>query len=121
MRNRRNFLKSLAGITAGISLTGCFSAKNDESDRLGSIEPGKLADLCAVRMDALQTTPMFDVVSHLIYAASSQQVSHVWVAGRMLLQDGQFQHLDIDDIIGRARTWAKRIAAHNGMAGVQTL
>jgi len=92
-----------------------------ESERLGSIEAGKLADLCAVRMDSLQTTPMFDVVSHLIYAASSQQVSHVWVAGRMLLQDGQFLHLDIDDIIGRARAWAKRIAAHNGMAGVQTL
>ncbi len=92
-----------------------------QAERLGSVEAGKLADLCALRMDALQTTPMFDVVSHLIYAASSQQVSHVWVAGRMLLQDGQFLHLDIDDIIGRARTWAQRIAAENGMTGVQTL
>ena len=44
-------------------------------DRIGSIEPGKQADLCAIRLDALQTTPMFDVVSHLVYAASSQQVS----------------------------------------------
>jgi len=91
------------------------------SDHLGSIEAGKLADLCAVRMDSLQTTPMYDVVSHLIYAASSQQVSHVWVGGRMLLQDGEFLHLDIDDIIGRARSWACKIASANGMAGVQTL
>jgi 5-methylthioadenosine/S-adenosylhomocysteine deaminase len=92
-----------------------------QAERLGSIEAGKLADLCAVRMDSLCTTPMFDVVSHLIYAASSRQVTHVWVAGRMLLQDGQFLHLDIDDIIGRARAWARRIVDHNGMAGVQTL
>ncbi|MCW8925670.1 MAG: TRZ/ATZ family hydrolase [Xanthomonadales bacterium] len=92
-----------------------------QSERLGSVEAGKLADLCALRMDALQTTPMFDVVSHLVYAASSQQVSHVWVGGRMLLRDGQFLHLDISDIIGRARNWAQRIAAENGMKGVQML
>jgi 5-methylthioadenosine/S-adenosylhomocysteine deaminase len=92
-----------------------------DSDRLGSVEVGKLADLCAVRMDSLQTTPMFDVVSHLIYAASSQQVSHVWVGGRMLLQDGQFLYLDTDEIIGRARSWARRIATDNGMTGVQIL
>ncbi len=92
-----------------------------QSERLGSVEAGKVADLCALRMDVLQTTPMYDVVSQLVYAASSQQVSHVWVGGRMLLQDGQFLHLDIDDIIGRARDWAQRIAAENGMTGVQML
>ena len=87
-----------------------------ESHRLGSVEAGKLADLCAIRMDSLQTTPMYDVISHLIYAASSQQVSHVWVGGRMLLQDAQFLHLDVDGIIGRAGYWAERIKAENGMA-----
>jgi len=92
-----------------------------ESRRLGSIEAGKLADLCAIRMDSLQTTPMYDVVSHLIYAASSQQVSHVWVGGQMLLQDAQFLHMDVYDIIDRARHWADRIATENGMVGVKTL
>ena len=90
-----------------------------ESHRLGSVEAGKLADLCAIRMDSLQTTPMYDVISHLIYAASSQQVSHVWVGGRMLLQDAQFPHLDVDGIIGRAGYWAERIKAENGMARVK--
>lgn len=78
--------------------------------QLGSIEVGKLADLCAIRLDSLQTTPMYDVVSHLIYAASSQQVSHVWVGGRMLLQDAQFLFMDTGDIMDRANYWAKRIA-----------
>jgi len=87
-----------------------------ESHRLGSVETGKLADLCAIHMDSLQTAPMYDVISHLVYAASSQQVSHVWVGGRMLLQDAQFLHMDVDDIIGRADYWAERIKLENGMA-----
>jgi 5-methylthioadenosine/S-adenosylhomocysteine deaminase len=61
------------------------------------------------------------VVSNLIYAASSQQVSHVWVGGRMLLQDAQFLHMDVNDIIDRANNWAQRIAAENGMQGVKML
>ena len=81
-----------------------------QENLLGSIEAGKLADLCAIRLDSLQTTPMYDVVSHLVYAASSQQVSHVWVGGRMLLQDAQFLHMDIGDIMERANDWAMRIA-----------
>jgi 5-methylthioadenosine/S-adenosylhomocysteine deaminase len=77
---------------------------------LGSVEAGKLADLCAIRLDSLQTTPIYDVVSHLVYAASSQQVSHVWVGGRMLLEDARFLHIDVDDIMQRANDWAMRIA-----------
>ena len=85
-----------------------------KSQQLGSIEVGKLADLSAIRLDSLQTTPIYDVVSHLIYAASSQQVSHVWVGGRMLLQNGQFLHLDVDDIIDRAKFWAEKITVKPG-------
>ena len=85
-----------------------------KSQQLGSIEVGKLADLSAIRLDSLQTTPIYDVVSHLIYAASSQQVSHVWVGGRMLLQNGQFLHLDVDDIIDRAKFWAEQITVKPG-------
>jgi len=82
--------------------------------QLGSIEAGKLADLSAIRLDSLQTTPMYDVVSHLIYAASSQQVSHVWVGGRMLLKDSRFLYMDTGDIMDRANYWAKRIATETG-------
>ena len=93
-----------------------------QQDRLGSIEVGKLADLSAIRLDVLQTTPMYDVVSHLVYAASSQQVSHVWVGGRMLLKDRQFLTMDTDDIMDRANHWARRIATGavgNAIPGAQ--
>jgi len=82
-----------------------------KESQLGSVEAGKLADLCAIRLDTLQTTPMYDVVSHLIYAVSSQQVSHVWVGGRMLLQDKKFLCMDDSDIMQRANDWAKRITS----------
>ena len=89
-----------------------------KSRQLGSIEAGKLADLCAIRMDSLRTSPMYDVVSHLIYAASSQQVSHVWVAGRLLLEDGQFVNLDVNEIKDRAKYWANKIAVAPVATGV---
>ena len=92
-----------------------------KSDKLGSIETGKLADLSAIRLDSLQTTPMYDVVSHVIYAASSQQVSHVWVAGRLLLENEQFLHMDVEDIMDRARHWAGRIVAETGASKGQAL
>jgi 5-methylthioadenosine/S-adenosylhomocysteine deaminase len=81
-----------------------------KTDQLGSVEAGKLADLCAIRLDSLRTAPMYDVVSHLIYAVSSQQVSHVWVGGQLLLENGQFLRMDVDDVIQRANDWAGRIA-----------
>jgi len=50
----------------------------------------------------------------LIYAASSQQVSHVWVGGQLLLENSEFLHMDVSEIIDRANYWAKRIATENG-------
>jgi 5-methylthioadenosine/S-adenosylhomocysteine deaminase len=49
--------------------------------KIGSVEVGKLADLIAVSMDVLMMQPCFDPVSHLVYVASREHVSHVWVSG----------------------------------------
>ena len=62
---------------------------------IGSITPGKSADLCAVDLGALEARPCFDPVSHLINVAGRECVSHVWVAGKCcvdhktLLRDDQ--------------------------------
>jgi len=50
-------------------------------DKIGSIEVGKLADLTAVRVSAIEMQPCFDPVSHLVYVAGREHVSHVWVNG----------------------------------------
>ena len=53
--------------------------------RIGSIEPGKRADLVAVHMRAPELAPCYDPVSHLVYAAGREHVSHVWVDGEQKL------------------------------------
>lgn len=80
-------------------------------DRLGTIETGKQADLCALDLDAPETQPLHHVHSQLVYAASSRQFTDVWVAGRRLLHDGVATTLDSDDILGRARHWQQQMTA----------
>ena len=49
---------------------------------VGSLEPGKQADIACVDLSALETQPLHHVVSQLIYATGRQQVSDVWIAGK---------------------------------------
>jgi len=79
-------------------------------DRLGSLEVGKLADVIAVDLAHPQTQPVYDPISQLVYAADGSQVTHGWVGGRPVLRDRQLAHMDLDDILDRARDWGERIA-----------
>ncbi|WP_334178031.1 TRZ/ATZ family hydrolase [Pseudoxanthomonas sp.] len=79
-------------------------------DRIGSIEPGKEADLVCVDLSALETQPLHHVVSQLIYATGRQQVSDVWIAGRPKLLQRVLVEMDIDGVIANARQWRERIA-----------
>ena len=78
---------------------------------IGSLRAGKWADLTAVDLGALNTQPVYDVHSTLVYAAGRHQVSDVWVAGKRLLQDRRLTNLDADTIMARAEDWRGRIAA----------
>jgi 5-methylthioadenosine/S-adenosylhomocysteine deaminase len=80
-------------------------------EELGSLSPGKWADLCAVDLDSAGTRPVHDVISTLVYATNRDQVSDVWVAGRRLLQGGRLTKLDQAALIQRAEVWRERIAA----------
>jgi len=79
-------------------------------ERIGSIERGKQADLCALDLNAPETQPLYHVVSQLIYAASRRQVSDVWVAGKRLLDHGELTTIDLDTVINSARQWQSRLA-----------
>lgn len=74
----------------------------------GSLEAGKWADLCAVDLGRLNTSPLYDVCSHLVYAAQSSQVSHVWCAGRPLLADGELLTLEEDTVLESAAHWREQ-------------
>lgn len=75
----------------------------------GSLEAGKWADLCAVDLGRLNTSPLYDVCSHLVYAAQSSQVSHVWCAGRPLLADGELLTLEENAVLESAARWRERV------------
>lgn len=78
---------------------------------IGSIEPGKWADLIAVNLSDINTQPVFHPSSHLVYAVNSRQVSDVWVAGKRLLQNSEFTQSDKKDILAKANRWAERFKA----------
>lgn len=79
-------------------------------DSIGSIEPGKQADLCAIDLMQPETQPLHNVVSQLVYAASARQVTDVWVAGRRVLDGGALVTVDQDEIIETAERWRGRLA-----------
>ncbi len=78
-------------------------------ERIGSIIPGKSADLAAVGFDSLELQPAYDVVSHLVYACGREHVTDVWVGGERVLQDRMLTRLDLADLQGRALLWQTKI------------
>jgi 5-methylthioadenosine/S-adenosylhomocysteine deaminase len=79
------------------------------ADRIGSLEPGKQADLITVRLDDARETPMFDPVSHLVYVAHGDDVRDTIVAGRVLMRDRQVLSLKAADVVRDARAMAERV------------
>ncbi|BAL25847.1 TRZ/ATZ family hydrolase [Azoarcus sp. KH32C] len=81
------------------------------SDRIGSIEVGKEADLCAVALDALETRPCFDPASHLVYVAGREHVSHVWVGGEIRMNKGALMlQFNDTDLLGLAAMWQTKLS-----------
>jgi 5-methylthioadenosine/S-adenosylhomocysteine deaminase len=72
---------------------------------VGSLLPGKSADLCAVRLDDWLLQPCFDPASHLVYAAGRENVSHVWTEGRLHICDGEATTIDQVELLDITRIW----------------
>jgi len=81
------------------------------ADETGSLEAGKSADLVAVNLHNLHSQPVYHPISQLVYACGREQVSHVWVAGRQLVNQGQLTTLDRTELLQQAQSWRNRIAA----------
>lgn len=78
-------------------------------EQIGSLETGKMADITAVDVSALNFQPMHHPVSQLVYTATGHQVSDVWIAGRQLLRDGEFTRLDEAGLRARVTAWQEKI------------
>lgn len=78
-------------------------------EQTGSLVAGKWADLCAIDLSAVETQPVYDPVSQIVYAAGREQVSDVWVAGKQLLRERRLTTLDMDSILANAAQWQSKL------------
>jgi 5-methylthioadenosine/S-adenosylhomocysteine deaminase len=75
----------------------------------GSIDKQKAADLVAVKLSDIETQPMYDVVSQLVYATGRDKVTDVWVAGKQLLKNRHLTTINESQIIETSQHWAQQI------------
>lgn len=76
---------------------------------IGTLEPGKFADMIAVKLDTMNAIPIYNPLSQLVYSTKSSQVSHVWVAGKLLVDSGQLTTIDVEALRANVQTWQQKI------------
>ena len=78
-------------------------------DRIGSIEPGKLADIAIVDLDTLHQTPLYNIYSHLVYATKASDVRTVIINGRLVMLDRRLLTLNESAIKKDANAYRRKI------------
>jgi len=80
-------------------------------DRLGSLEPGKLADVILVDTDSTAMVPLHDPYAALVYAASPRDVRTTIIHGRVVMEDRRVLTVDAPAVRARMRSITDRINA----------
>jgi 5-methylthioadenosine/S-adenosylhomocysteine deaminase len=75
----------------------------------GSLEVGKSADFIAIDLGEIESHPLYDVHSHLVYSTDRAQVNDVWVMGRRLLSDRRLTTVRYEHAVAIAKEWAARV------------
>jgi 5-methylthioadenosine/S-adenosylhomocysteine deaminase len=83
-------------------------------DAIGSLVPGKRADLIVVDAHQPRLSPVYHAASHLVYAARGGDVRHVMVDGRWVVREKRILTMDVDDLLQRARFLADSIVSGKG-------
>jgi 5-methylthioadenosine/S-adenosylhomocysteine deaminase len=78
-------------------------------DVIGSLTPGKQADVVAVDFGGVDAVPCYDPISHVVYVAGREAVTDVWIAGKRIVADRTLITADEGAIIARARLWRERL------------
>jgi 5-methylthioadenosine/S-adenosylhomocysteine deaminase len=81
----------------------------DLDQHIGSLLPGKSADMVAIDLSTIETQPLYEPVSQIVYAADRSQVSDVWVEGKHLLKNRELTTMNLDQVLKAARIWGERI------------
>jgi len=79
--------------------------------QIGSLEPGKRADMIIVSMSTARQTPMYDPISHLVYVTRGDDVETTIVNGQVLMRNRKVLTLDRAAVLRESRTWADKVRA----------
>ena len=78
-------------------------------DITGSLTIGKAADICALDLSDIETQPVYNVISHIVYSAARHQVSDVWVAGKRCLKNRHLTTLNLPDLKNKIAQWQQKL------------
>lgn len=78
-------------------------------EKVGTLEPGKKADLIGLDLDRPHLTPLYNVYSQLVYAASAADVTLSVINGRVVMNNRELLILDVEKVMAEVRAVAERI------------
>lgn len=118
MRTAALLAKGVAGDASAVSAPQALTMATLNGARalglealIGSLEPGKFADLTAIDLQDLNSSPVYNPISQVVYAANASQVTHVWCGGKQLLDNRQLLTVDRSQVLAAANDWARRIGS----------
>jgi 5-methylthioadenosine/S-adenosylhomocysteine deaminase len=76
---------------------------------IGSLEPGKRADMITVNLDQPRGVPIYDVYSEIVYALKATDVSDVMVNGNLIVRDRGMLTLNAREIMDKAAEYQRRV------------
>ncbi|MCL4147823.1 UNVERIFIED_CONTAM: hypothetical protein GTU68_011256 [Idotea baltica] len=80
---------------------------------IGSLKVGKSADMMAINLKHVNTQPIYDPISQIVYSASREQVTDVWVQGKRVVNNKRLTTLDLDKVLQNAHSWSNKIQLTN--------
>jgi 5-methylthioadenosine/S-adenosylhomocysteine deaminase len=77
---------------------------------IGSLEPGKRADMITVRLDRPNAEPLYDPISQMVYALKGEDVRDVMVNGKPVVEDGKILTLNEAQILKKAEEYRESVS-----------
>ena len=77
--------------------------------KIGTIEKGKIADIIVVNLNKPHLTPLYNVYSHIVYAAMASDVETVMVNGKVVIDNRKLTTADEWEILRKAKMWSEKI------------
>ena len=76
---------------------------------IGTLEPGKKADLIFIKTDKLHMCPATDVCANLVYSSNGADVESVMIDGKVIMQNRKMINLDEKQVMKQVKKIAKRL------------